>query len=303
MRFSIKNEFDTLNKVILGIGDDFGGTPPIKNVYDPHSRKHVLQNTYPKENQVVSELNQFKNILVKYNIDVLRPKNIESINQVFARDIGFVINDVFFISNIIQDRIKEIEGVKHILSSFKNSKICFLPDDVSVEGGDVIVFNDFIFIGTCNESDFSTKKVGRTNKRAVEFFQNYFPEKKVFGFELKKSDTLIEKNCLHLDCCFQPLGLGHVLICYEAFNNKKDLKMICKTFSKNNLIKISNEEMGDLNSNLFSISKNVVVSDKKFKRVNRILSNLGYKVEEVEYSNIAKMGGLLRCTTLPLIRT
>ena len=60
--------------------------------------------------------------------------------------------------------------------------------------------------------------------------------------------------------------------------------------------------MGNLNTNLFSISKNIVVSNKKFKETNDILSNLGYKVEEIDYSNIAKMGGLFRCTTLPLIR-
>ena len=302
MNFSVKNEFDTLKKVVLGIGSDFGGVPSIQDVYDPHSRKHVLQNTYPKESKVVSELNQFESVLIRHNIDVFRPKNIESINQVFTRDIGFVIDDVFFISNMIQERKEEIEGVNHILSYFENTKICVLPDDISVEGGDVIVFNDFIFIGTCNEYDFLTKKVGRTNNKAVEFFQNYFPKKKIFGFELKKSDTLIENNCLHLDCCFQPLGLGHVLVCCDAFNNKKDLDVISKIFSKKNIIKISNDQMGNLNTNLFSISKNIVVSNKKFEVINDILSSLGYKVEEIEYSNIAKMGGLFRCTTLPLIR-
>ena len=51
------------------------------------------------------------------------------------------------------------------------------------------------------------------------------------------------------------------------------------------------------------VSKNIIVSNKKFKNVNNILSKLGYIVEEVEYSNIAKMGGLFRCTTLPLIRS
>ena len=36
--------------------------------------------------------------------------------------------------------------------------------------------------------------------------------------------------------------------------------------------------------------------------INRIALARGYKVEEIDYSNIAKMGGLFRCTTLPLIR-
>ena len=302
MNFSVKNEFDPLKKVVLGVADDFGGAPSIENIYDPHSRKHVLEKTFPEENKLIFELNEFKNILQKYNIDVLRPRNIKSINQIFTRDIGFVIDDVFFISNIIQERKKEIQGISHIFSSFNKNKIINLPRHVSVEGGDVIVFNNYLFIGTCNDRDFLTKKVGRTNKAGVDFLKKYFVKKKVFGFGLKKSDTVIKNNCLHLDCCFQPLGLGHVLICYDAFNNQRDLDIINKIFLKKNIIEISNDEMGELNSNLFSISKNVVVTNKKFKRINNILSKLGYLIEEIEYSNIAKMGGLLRCSTLPLVR-
>ena len=86
------------------------------------------------------------------------------------------------------------------------------------------------------------------------------------------------------------------------FNNQRDLDIINKIFPKKKIIEISNDEMGELNSNLFSISKNVVVTNKKFKRINSILSKLGYLIEEIEYSNIAKMGGLFRCSTLPLVR-
>ena len=67
MKFSVKNEFDTLKKVVLGIGADFGGTPSIQDVYDPHSRKHVLQKTYPKEDKIVSEFTErlnFFNLLI-----------------------------------------------------------------------------------------------------------------------------------------------------------------------------------------------------------------------------------------------
>ena len=129
-KFSIKNEFNTLNKVILGIANDLGGIPLIQDVYDPQTRKHVLQNTFPEEDQLISELNAFKKILEKYDVDVLRPKNLKSINQVFTRDIGFVIDDVFFVSNIIKDREREIEGINHILSYFDKSKVVFLPNDI-----------------------------------------------------------------------------------------------------------------------------------------------------------------------------
>ena len=100
-----------------------------------------------------------------------------------------------------------------IINSFDNSKIVKLPDEVSIEGGDVIVHNDYIFIGTCSENDFKTKKVARTNKNAINYLKNIFQKKEIFPFELK-SDFLIDDNCLHLDCCFQPF---RTRACYSMY--------------------------------------------------------------------------------------
>jgi N-dimethylarginine dimethylaminohydrolase len=57
-----------------------------------------------------------------------------------------------------------------------------------------------------------------------------------------------------------------------------------------------------MNSNVFSIDTHVVVSEKKFTRLNDWLRSNGFVVEEIPYSQIAKQEGLLRCSTLPLIR-
>ena len=302
MKFSINNEFGNLKKVVLGLGNDSGGVPKINEVYDPHSKKNVLEKNYPNENDIISNLNDFKNILLNHKVNVIEPFNICSTNQVFTRDIGFVISDYFFISNVIKDRSKEFEGISHILSSFNNDNIISLPSNTSIEGGDVIVHDDYIFIGVSSEEDFNSKKVARTNLNAVNFLKSFFPNKKILCFELIKSDDLIEKNCLHLDCCFQPLGLGHVLVCFDAFKNKGDIEIVKNLFGKKYLIELSKEEMWDLNSNIFSISKSIIVSTTKFTRVNKLLFSLGYTVEEVNFSSVAKMGGLLRCSTLPLIR-
>ena len=302
MKFSINNEFGDLKKVVLGIGIDSGGFPKINEVYDPHSKKNILEKNYPNENDIISNLNDFKNILLNHKVNVIEPFNIYSTNQVFTRDIGFVISDYFFISNVIKDRSKEFEGISHIFSSFNNDNIISLPSNTSIEGGDVIVHDDYIFVGVSSEEDFNTKKVARTNLKAVDFLKSFFPNKKILCFELIKSDDLIEKNCLHLDCCFQPLGLGHVLVCFDAFKNNGDIEIVKNLFGKKYLIELSKEEMWDLNSNIFSISKNIIVSTTKFTRVNKLLYSLGYTVEEVNFSSVAKMGGLLRCSTLPLIR-
>jgi N-dimethylarginine dimethylaminohydrolase len=61
--------------------------------------------------------------------------------------------------------------------------------------------------------------------------------------------------------------------------------------------------MEHMQCNVFSIAPDTVTSDKRFARTNAILKNWGYHVIEVDLRETSKMGGLLRCTTLPLRRT
>jgi N-dimethylarginine dimethylaminohydrolase len=58
-----------------------------------------------------------------------------------------------------------------------------------------------------------------------------------------------------------------------------------------------------MNPNVFSISEDVVVVEEHFYRLIRHLREVwGMTVETVPYREISKMGGLLRCSTLPLTR-
>ncbi|MCY1245432.1 hypothetical protein D9M72_585830 [compost metagenome] len=75
-----------------------------------------------------------------------------------------------------------------------------------------------------------------------------------------------------------------------------------KLFGKENLFHIERNEMYNMFSNVFSIDENVVVSEKNFTRLNNWLRENGFTVEEIPYAEISKQEGLLRCSTLPLIR-
>ena len=55
-------------------------------------------------------------------------------------------------------------------------------------------------------------------------------------------------------------------------------------------------------ANVFSLSQQVIISEQGFTRLNTELRKRGFTVEEVPYAEIAKMEGLLRCSTLPLRR-
>ena len=64
------------------------------------------------ESDCKSEIKNFNEVLVKNGVKVLRPKNIDGLNQIFTRDIGFVIENKFFISiqlNREERRKKELK--------------------------------------------------------------------------------------------------------------------------------------------------------------------------------------------------
>ena len=298
----VKDESATLEAVVLGIATDFGGTPSLEEAYDPKSKEHIKAGTFPVEKDLLIEMEAFEAVLKKYNIEVYRPENINNYNQVFSRDIAFVIDDKFIVPNILKDRAREFEAISNIVSLIDESSIVTMPEGTRVEGGDVMPWEDCIFVGVSNKADFEKYTCARTNYEGVAFLQKTFPARTVFSFELNKSDLEPRDNALHLDCCFQPIGKNQALIYPGGFKSEDDVQFLMNYFGDENIIEITRDEMYNMNSNLFSISPEVIVSEKGFTRLNTELRRRGFTVEEIPYAEIAKMEGLLRCSTLPLRR-
>lgn len=302
LQLNVKNETSRLRAVVLGSAVHNGPTPTIEEAYDPKSLEHIKAGTYPVESDMVAEMEAFNAVLQKYNVTVFRPEMIENYNQIFARDIGFVIDDVFVKSNILPDRERELEAIQYIIDQMDPNKVVRPPVEVHIEGGDVMLWNDYIFIGTYKGSDYKDYITARTNMEGVEFIRNLFPNKIVKEFDLVKSKIEARDNALHLDCCFQPVGKDKGIIYRRGFREEADYMYLVNLFGKENLFHIEREEMYYMNSNVFSIDTNVVVSEKNFTRLNNWLRGNGFVVEEIPYAEIAKQEGLLRCSTLPLIR-
>jgi len=182
-------------------------------------------------------------------------------------------------------------------------KRLLLPDlHIRMEGGDVMPWNGNIYVGYSKKEDFDKYIVSRTNEAGVEYLEQTFKDWKVIPIELRKSDDDPLENALHLDCCFQLLGKGKAIIHKEGFKYQKDLDNLVNFFGEENIHFINKQEMYEMNSNVFSISPEVVVSDTSFVRLNNQLKAWGFTVEEVAYQEVAKMEGLFRCTTMPLRR-
>lgn len=299
---NVKDEISTLKAVVLGTAKSLGPTPKPENAYDPKSLEHILAGTYPKEEDMVVEMEAFANVFYKYGVQVFRPTVLESCNQIFSRDVAFVIDDKLFHANILPDREREFQAIRHVIDQISLEKVIYPPEEVHIEGGDVMPWNDYIFVGTYSAADYPEYITARTNKQAVAFLKEQFPQKTVKAFELRKSNTIAKENALHLDCCFQPLGKGKAILHKNGFLVEEEYLWLVNFFGKENIFEISAEEMYQMFSNVFSISPEVVVSEQNFTRLNDWLKQQGFIVEEIPYAEIAKQEGLLRCSTLPLIR-
>ncbi|SDW68446.1 dimethylarginine dimethylaminohydrolase family protein [Flavobacterium degerlachei] len=302
LELKVNNETSRLKAVVLGTAVNNGPTPSVDEAYDPKSLEHILAGTYPVEKDMVTEMEAFNKVLKKYDVTVFRPELIENYNQIFTRDIGFVIDGIFIKSNILPEREAELDAIQYIIDQIDPKKVVRPPEEVHIEGGDVMLWDDHIFIGTYKGSDYASYITARTNMQGVQFIKDLFPNKIVKEFDLVKSKIEARDNALHLDCCFQPVGVDKGIIYKSGFREEADYLYLVNLFGKENLFHITREEMYKMNSNIFSIDSNVVVSEKNFTRLNNWLRDHGFTVEEIPYAEISKQEGLLRCSTLPLIR-
>ncbi|MBD0778143.1 amidinotransferase [Maribacter sp. ANRC-HE7] len=302
LNLHIQNETSKLKTVVLGTALECGPIPLPEQAYDPKSLEHILAGTYPKEADMVLEMETFAKVFEKYGVQVFRPKVLRDCNQIFSRDIAFVIGDKLIKANILPDREEEFEAILHVVDKIDPKNILYPPEEVHIEGGDVMPWNDYIFIGTYTGKDYPDYITARTNKAGVEYVRKMFPNKKVKSFELRKSITNPKENALHLDCCFQPVGNDKAILHKNGFLVEEEYEWLVDYFGKENIFEISPEEMYHMYCNVFSIAPDVVVSERNFKRLNVWLRDQGFTVEEIPYAEISKQGGLLRCSTLPLVR-
>ena len=208
---------------------------------------------------------------------------------------------IFFLSNIVPNRNDELKGIDDILKNL-DVGVIKLPEFMHIEGGDVIVHNDKVFIGTYSDDDYSNLITARTNNSSIDYLKKMITDKEIIPIDLKKSNTDIYKNTLHLDCCFQTIANDKAIICPDGFKSKKDVDFLINYFGESNVFVANPEETFQLTSNVLVVSPDVIISNVKFNRLNSWLENKGVLVEEVDYSNVSKMSGLFRCSTLPLKR-
>jgi N-dimethylarginine dimethylaminohydrolase len=120
----------------------------------------------------------------------------------------------------LPERERELDAIQYVIDQIDAMKVV-PPDEVHIEGGDVMLWDDHIFIGTYKGSDYKDYITARTNREGVQFIKSCF-HKIVKEFDLVKSKIEARDNALHLDCCFQPIGPNKGIIYKSGFREEAD---------------------------------------------------------------------------------
>lgn len=298
MEIDIPNEWGRLEAVVVGHGRSMPPAPTLDTAFDPTSKWHLRQGTYPRHGEVAAQLDALADTLAHAGVEVFRPVDIPELEQIFARDVGLVVDGTFIRSRTIEERKGEWQGVAPLLEGMDWVQ---LPDNIQLEGGDVIVLDGALAVGVTQRPEWSSLKVARTLPPALSYLAETFPDREIIGIELHKDDEDPLKCALHLDCAYMPLGGGEAIVCPEAFVEEAQFNTLMSRHSKYASISLS--EAAALQSNLLSIAPDTVLIDPQFKRLGTILADWGYTLLESPMDKVGRMGGLFRCSTLPLRRS
>lgn len=287
--FQQYNETDPLKKVIIGRTEGY------RKVEEYVQRVNISQEKgLPSQKRLTREFATFTDVLLDHGIEVLTPSYVGKFvyDQLTPRDIGVTIGEKFVLCNMQNSsRRYEAAGIfKHIVSMEGPEPTILLPPehDILLEGGDVIVDKEHIFVGLTR----------RTNQKGVDFLKNKFePAFQVVSVPCRSFSE--EERILHLDCVFNPVGAEHALIYSEG------IKFIPEAITDNyQLTEVDKAEQKALSTNVLSIDESTVISrdHTSCRRVNEAMRKAGLEVITLPFDGAPATGGSFRCCTLPLHR-
>lgn len=285
-KFSQYNETDRLETVIIGRWEGFHEDESYSNVLEERREN-------PSTDQLKTEFGALQKALEDNGVEVLIPEYVGKFlyDQITPRDIATVVgNQIVFCNMANKSRKYEIAGIFPLIRDFTGDEpvVLIAPVECILEGGDIMVDKGRMIVGLSQ----------RTNIKGYEWLLENFTDK-MEVIPVYLTDKKKDESILHLDCAFNPVGENSALIYMDG------IKPIPDFFEREyDLIKINKEEQQALATNVFSISKDLVIArdHPQSKRAVSEMRKRGIEVIELPFDGPPKTGGSFRCCTLPLTR-
>ncbi|WP_432355977.1 dimethylarginine dimethylaminohydrolase family protein [Sporosarcina sp. A2] len=267
-------EYDTLRRVVLCEPKYMA----IKDIINDVQKRYKDENI--DRTKAMQQHEEFEKKLKEHQVEVIKlPSSERYPEQVFTRDIGFTLGDQLFVGEMASE-IRNGEEAE-LENWLIQEDIPFCVSESRVEGGDVIVDRNRVFVGISS----------RTSEESVRHLEQSLSNHEVIRVPFNE-------KYLHLDCVFNVLSPEIGLYFPEAFDNETREKLE----SLYTLIEVNKEEQFSMGTNVLSIGKNRLFSLPQNSQVNEAMRQNGFTVIEVDFSEIIKSGGSFRCCTMPVVR-
>lgn len=230
----------------------------------------------------------YSTLKMSNDIIVLPNNNVSLPDIVFTANAGFLFNDKFVTSSFANyERQPESKIYSNFFTNIGYSvDNYFINNSIPFEGaGDILI---------------STKH--KTVSLAYGFRTSYESYKYINQIIINENPNyellhlkLIDPKFYHLDTCFCPTELGHILYYPQAFDYESIQKLVNKF--GNDLIPVATNDAELFVCNAVSYGNHLVVNDIS-EKLGLELKQKGYQVLKSPMSEFIKSGGSCKCLTL-----
>jgi N-dimethylarginine dimethylaminohydrolase len=289
VRVSVGSEIDPLEIVIMALAlNPWRVDGSLLQSLDTASVHQFVRNRVRSYDVVrVREQQQaFIEVLRNNDVEVLITDHLADVMcQHYARDIGFAIDETFFVARPRRSiRQREVASLRTLLPRMSN--VGWL-DGGTIEGGDVILAENRVLVGLGEETD----EIGVSALRHALAVRGNAREVVPIRFR--------HRGTIHLDTKFNIVGRNLALIHTRSFA-AESLRWLQEHFD---LIEVTDDEATNVEVNTFVVSPGVVVVQQRSNRIADELMRRGIRTIPVDFSEVTKIPGSFRCMTLPVLRS
>ncbi|MFI7245224.1 dimethylarginine dimethylaminohydrolase family protein [Streptomyces qinglanensis] len=281
------SEYGTLRRVAMRYAGNF--TRPLEGpgVHPVLARQQTTSTWAPYDTaRVHTQQNALITLLRRHGAEVVLLDAAPGCSaQHYPRDLGFVIDDVLFLARLNSaHRLPEAAALTRLASAMP--KVARLPEG-TIEGGDVMLHDGSVLVGLGEETSPAGAEALQWALSQLCIDREVIPVR--FAVE----------GIVHLDDHFAIVAPRTALIHRAVF-----LPAQVRWFEQHfELIEITDDEALAVHGNVLAIAPRAVVVARGSDRIARQLAARDIEVLAVDYSEVTKLPGALRCTTLPLLRS